>query len=164
MSGTSSPVDGVRRADSQEFERAVDVWRAANPDSGLHAHPGNLMAWAAGEDAYLAIHLTSGRIDGMGLAVPEREHDGDGDLVPGVVHVTGVAVHPERHRCGLGGQLLDHLLGRAGERGYDRARLWTREDNAPARSLFASRGLVPTGRRKIMSDGRSYLHLEATLG
>ncbi|CAN5672932.1 N/A [soil metagenome] len=61
--------------------------------------------------------------------------------------VANLAVAPEfRGRQG-GALLLDALLAAASVRGVETVFLEVRESNRPARSLYATRGFVPVGRR-----------------
>lgn len=71
--------------------------------------------WVIGEDA--AGHVLA---YGSYRHVPRSFH-------PDKYHVY-VAVHPDRHRQGIGTRLMRHLLGRLGERGGRRIISWTRED------------------------------------
>lgn len=62
--------------------------------------------------------------------------------------IANVAVLPSRRRRGVGSRLLDDALAAAAERGVDSVYLEVRVSNDSARSLYASRGFLPVGRRR----------------
>ena len=59
-----------------------------------------------------------------------------GWLVADELHITAVAVDPERRRCGLGRSLLDALLQRARMAGARHATLEVSSDNTAAVGLY----------------------------
>ena len=62
--------------------------------------------------------------------------------------IANVAVLPSRRSRGVGSRLLDDALAAAAERGVDSVYLEVRVSNDSARSLYASRGFLPVGRRR----------------
>lgn len=81
-----------------------------------------------------------------------------GWLVADELHITAVAVDPDRRRCGLGRSLLDALLQRARMQGARHATLEVASDNTAAVGLYASRGFQIAGcRRNYYRDGRDAL-------
>jgi ribosomal protein S18 acetylase RimI-like enzyme len=154
----------VRHASAQEVEAAIDVWRAANPGSALVEHPERLRRWSADRGAQLYVADDgSGRVVGAVLSVLGRADDGAGELIPGLRHLTGLAVVPERRRAGVARSLLRVLLDEAAEEGCARVTLWVRADNLPAQRLFASLGFRPTGRREPDDAGAESMHMEVAL-
>jgi GNAT superfamily N-acetyltransferase len=101
-------VDGPALAGADEVDPAVAVWIAANPARADGQHARNLRAWARLAGARLSILRKGDRIVAMALALalPGRANGGAGDLVPGLVHLTGVCVHPDQQRHGLGREVL----------------------------------------------------------
>jgi ribosomal protein S18 acetylase RimI-like enzyme len=158
--GKTAAMSIVRRAGAEEIGAAVRVWRAANPDSTVPEHADSLRGWARDPDAVLLVAESDGRLVGMVLLLPGRDRDGAGDLVPGLSHLTGLAVRPESQRSGVGSALLDTALREAADRGATRVTLWTAEDNTAARRLVASRGFAPTGRSAHDRAGTVMLHFE----
>jgi ribosomal protein S18 acetylase RimI-like enzyme len=150
----------VRRAGIEEIGAAVTVWRASNPDSTAPEHADSLRSWARDPDALLLVAESGGRVVGMVLLQPGRDQDGAGDLVPGLCHLTGLAVRPESQRSGIGSALLDAALREAAGREATRVTLWTAGDNAAAQRLFGSRGFAPTGRSARDGGGTVMLHFE----
>ncbi len=157
----SEPI--LRRAERHELDRAVDVWRAANPHSHLAEHPSNLKAWADGETALLAVAVHDGRFVAMGLAVPQRAEGGTGAVIEGSSHLTGLSVLPDYQGQGVGGRLLDFLLATVQAGGATRATAWVHATNAPAQAYFASRGFRPSGCAGNDADGERLVHLVADL-
>ena len=75
------------------------------------------------------------------------------------------AIDPDRRGAGCGATLLDALLDRARAAGASSAVLEVRPSNEPARTLYASRGFTPVGRRKAFysDDGEDALVMRAVL-
>jgi [ribosomal protein S18]-alanine N-acetyltransferase len=61
--------------------------------------------------------------------------------------VLSLAVAPEQRGGGVGGLLFDAAIAQASAAGAAKLFLEVAEDNDIARNLYASRGLVPVGRR-----------------
>lgn len=95
----------------------------------------------------------------MALALPGREDGGAGDLVPGLMHLTGVCVHPDRQRHGLGREVLDFALARARADGYRRAGLWADASNTSALRFFEAAGFAPSGDTDVDQYGQPMAHL-----
>jgi len=81
-------------------------------------------------------------------------------VVADEAHISTLAVHPSRRRCGLGRRLLSHLIMAARERKVVKITLEVREANLAARTLyekfgFRSEGTIPhyygdTGENAVM--------------
>jgi len=153
-------MSSVRRAGTGEIGAAVRVWQAANPDSRVPEHADSLRGWARDPGAVLLVAESGGRVVGMVLLLPGRDQDGAGGVVPGLHHLTGLAVRSESRRSGVGSALLDTALREAADRKATRVTLWTAEGNAAAQRLFVSRGFVPTGRSAGDGGGTVMLHFE----
>jgi GNAT superfamily N-acetyltransferase len=153
----------VRQGRLSEIDAALAVWRMANSARNLSNHAGRLRAWAHDPDAALLVADDRGRLVGMALRLQGRADDGAGQPIPGLCHLTGICVTPERQGQRVGGRLLDAILVGAREDGYLRATLWTHTDNPRARSLFETRGFVHTGRTVQDEAGAWMLHLERVL-
>ncbi len=61
--------------------------------------------------------------------------------------IANLAVAPEFRTRGIGGGLVDRILGELPRRGVERLYLEVRESNAEARRLYGSRGFEEVGRR-----------------
>ncbi len=154
-----------RRATLVEVDAAVEVWIAANGTRQAPEHPARLRSWARLPGAYLAVAQgQEAALTAMGLALPGRAEDGVGDVIPGLIHLTGICVLPEEQGRGVGSQLLDHLLRVARTTGHDRASLWASADNDRGQRLFQSRGFLRTGRVSTDGLGPELVHYESDLG
>ncbi|TCD57411.1 ribosomal protein S18-alanine N-acetyltransferase [Synechococcus sp. BS55D] len=81
-----------------------------------------------------------------------------GWMVVDELHITAVAVAPERRRCGFGRVLLEALLRRAADDGARHATLEVASCNAAALALYSNCGFETAGcRRNYYSDGRDAL-------
>ncbi|MFF5262090.1 GNAT family N-acetyltransferase [Actinomadura viridis] len=89
----------------------------------------------------------SGRLDG-----------GAGAPIPGLCHISMVAVRPGLWGRGLGGLVVDAVLAEAARRGYDRAQLFTQTANARARALYERRGFALTGQTGVDDLGDEIVH------
>lgn len=93
----------------------------------------------------------------LALQALEREGAGPGP-VPGLAHVTMVAVAPGRWGRGLGATVLSAALREASARGFRRAQLWTHETNRRAQRLYERLGWVASGQTKIDDQGEAIRH------
>lgn len=69
-------------------------------------------------------------------------------LMAGEMHISMIAVHPDRQRGGLGGLLLTHQLMLACAAEALLVTLEVREGNGAARRLYERAGFIEVGRRK----------------
>lgn len=60
-----------------------------------------------------------------------------------------VIVHAEFRGCGLGRQLVDHVVRWAAENGYPRITLLADQDNTPALAFYARLGFAPSAMRVL---------------
>jgi 8-oxo-dGTP pyrophosphatase MutT (NUDIX family)/GNAT superfamily N-acetyltransferase len=94
------------------------------------------------------------------VAMPGRSDDGRGrHNVPGLAHISSVATAPGRWGEGLARQSLRAIVSIARRHGYARVQLWTHRDNERALRLYASEGLVRSGREKADDFGDPIVHL-----
>ncbi|GAA3220164.1 GNAT family N-acetyltransferase [Dactylosporangium siamense] len=95
----------------------------------------------------------------MALVVQALDQDGAGpDPLPGVAHVSMVAVHPDRWGQHLGGLVMQRAHTEAGHAGYTRAQLWTHESNHRAQRLYERLGWTPSGRTTTDDHGEQIRH------
>ncbi len=78
--------------------------------------------------------------------------DRDGELEPGLLHLSMLFVLPAHQRRGVGSALLEGLADAAWSPGYRRLQVWTRADNTDARGLYEACGLELSGREQDL-DG-----------
>jgi ribosomal protein S18 acetylase RimI-like enzyme len=151
----------IRRAEHDEIAAAISVWATANrrPPSGGHAD--RLRSWSEQDGARLFIVVDDeSRVVGTLLCLLGREADGAGDVVPGLRHITGLAVQPEYQGAGLGRRLLRATIADARSDGITRVTLWTHTHNRRAIHLLESLGFQPTGRTMLDEHGAMLVLLE----
>lgn len=132
----------------QELDAAVSVWREANIARGAshgEERTARIRAKLSAPDALSFVALRPG-IVGMALAEPGRFDDGAGEPDPSLLHISMVFVHPAEQRTGVGLPLVLHVLEVACSLGYQRAGVWTAEENFPARKLYERAGMILTGK------------------
>jgi ribosomal protein S18 acetylase RimI-like enzyme len=149
------------------------LWTAANvarrAETGLPLGPvaGEDIAGAeqqvhrrlAGRAAFAVLAVDDGELVAMVLVLQALDQDGAGpDPLPGLAHVSMVAVHPDRWGRGLAAVVLDVAQRDARNRGFTRAQLWTHETNRRAQRLYERLGWVPSGRRKVDDQGEPIRH------
>lgn len=112
-----------------------------------------------GPDTFFFV-AQSTRGDPIGLAagMSGRRDGGTGPTIPGLCHISMVAVHPEYWGGGAGKQLLQALLSHGRDHGYDRFQLFTQADNVRARRLYEGMGFTATGQTAVSDDGESIVH------
>lgn len=102
-------------------------------------------------------------LTGMLLATQARDQDGAGEPVPGLLHVSYVAVSPECWSCGIASALLDRAASAAASNGYRQMQLWVVAENLRARSLYERHGFCWSRRTKTDEYGEHILHYVKTL-
>jgi ribosomal protein S18 acetylase RimI-like enzyme len=137
----------VRRAglDLSEPE-AIDAARTL-------AHPGTFSIIAEAGETLI----------GMAISLPARDDEGRGAPIPGLCHISMVAVAPAWWGRGVGRRIITALLVAIRERGYTDAQLWTQQSNTRARQLYDAFGFTPSGREKIDDAGEPILHFHRRL-
>lgn len=151
-----------------ELDSAVSVWREANVARGAphgRERTARVHAKLSASDALAFVALRPG-IVGMALAEPGRFDDGAGEPDPSLLHISMVFVHPAAQRSGVGLPLVLHVLDIAGSHGYQRATVWTAEDNTAARRLYERAGMTLTGKSAPFRAGTQlqYGCLRAEIG
>lgn len=99
------------------------------------------------------------RAIGLALFSPARENSGTGKIIPGLAHISSVAVKPTYWGRGLGKFLMNAVVEEIKIRGYESTQLWTQPDNLRAVSLYAGLGFESTGEEKYFEDERIIRYL-----
>ena len=93
----------IRPARPDDVDAAIEMLRSVNPTSSLTGHSAHLKTWAEDPGACLLVGALApaaaagdARIVAMALALRGRADEGAGPRVPGLVHVTGIAVSSTR--------------------------------------------------------------------
>jgi GNAT superfamily N-acetyltransferase len=101
----------------------------------------------------------------VALAMDAIEDDGKGtEPVPGLMHLSTIAVVPDRWGQRLGQGVLAGVLDEGRRRGYQRAQLWTHESNLGAQRLYERTGWTASGRSIIDDRGEPIRHYVLDLG
>jgi ribosomal protein S18 acetylase RimI-like enzyme len=149
------------------------LWTAAN--IARHAEMGLRWGSVAGEDiveaeqqvhrrladpaAFAVLADDGGELVAMTLVLQALDQDGASpDPLPGLAHVSMVAVHPDRCGQGLAALVLNVAQHDARKRGFTRAQLWTHETNRRAQRLYERLGWTASGRTKIDDRGEPIRH------
>jgi ribosomal protein S18 acetylase RimI-like enzyme len=160
----------ARRADAAAVAR---LWTAANTARQAEvALPLGPVAGANTAEAEQQVHLRLADPASFALLVEEDDdllamalvlqalaQDGASrDPLPGLAHLSMIAVHPDRWGQGLGALVLDLAQLNARKRGFTRAQLWTHETNRRAQRLYERLGWAASGRTKIDDHGERIRH------
>jgi ribosomal protein S18 acetylase RimI-like enzyme len=95
----------------------------------------------------------------MALVVQARAEDGAStEPLPGVCHVSMVAVHPDHWGRHLGALVMARAQLEASHAGYTRAQLWTHETNHRAQRLYERLDWIPSGRTTTDDHGEQIRH------
>jgi ribosomal protein S18 acetylase RimI-like enzyme len=96
---------------------------------------------------------SQGELIGIAAGMPGRLDGGAGEPIPGLCHISMVAVRPGHWGHGLGKQVLRAVVAEAHRRGFERAQLFTQAVNARARALYEGHGFVLTGQGAVDEIG-----------
>ena len=142
----------IRLGDAGDVEAAVSVYERSNLARRQGVWPGRAdrverVRGLLSDPASWFILASKGRVVvGMASAQALRSDDGAGPVIPGGWFLNLLFVVPERWGEGIGGAVLDTVLGEAKRRHHTRIHLWTHADNERSHRLYRSRGFSPTGR------------------
>lgn len=116
-----------------EVYRAAQAARGKRPSAARLARVQEKLA-----EGLLAV---DDQLRGFALGEPGRADDGAGDLLPGMLHLSMVFVHPDSQRQGIGGAVVEELADEAWAQGFREMTVWT---ETPA--FYEAIGFAPTGR------------------
>ena len=156
-----APVVEVLWADAARARRReLGASGAAGESRTVHRIPARL----ASPDTFGTVLADGDNVVALAVAMPALEDDGASDVrVPGLCHVSSVAVRPAYWGRGLAETVVDGTLDLARQRGYVRAQLWTHESNRRAQRLYERTGWVASGRTKLDDFGEPIRHYERDL-
>jgi ribosome-associated protein len=127
-------------------EPLLEIYRAAQGARGRRPSAERLARVREKLDEGLVV--VDDELRGFALGEPGREDDGAGELVPGLLHVSMVFVHPDAQRQGLGLQLVESLADEAWDLGYRRVSVWSTTPE-----FYEACGLERTGRTQQIQAG-----------
>lgn len=172
--------DSARPGTTVDYDAAVAVWFATHAARGRRpaaARVARVREKLAADGALLAV-VDSAEADGVELAAvadlagtgvvamalgEPGLATGEGELVPGLLHVSMLFVHPARRRAGAGTAVLEQLADDGWRAGYRQIAVWTRTDDARADAFYRAAGLEPDGATTALDDGSSAHRLTAEL-
>jgi GNAT superfamily N-acetyltransferase len=167
-------VTAVTEVLTPELAAAAEaVWSSANEarlaalgiPPGAVAEQDDLVARRLATGAFGVVETDRNKVVAVALAMDAIEDDGRGtEPVPGLMHVSTVAVLPERWGQRLGEIVLEDVLDEGRRRGYEVAQLWTHESNLGAQRLYERTGWTPSGRTTIDARGEAIRHYLLDLG
>ncbi len=100
-----------------------------------------------------------GELVAMALVLQALDQDGaSADPLPGLAHISMVAVRPDCWGRGLGAEVLGLAQLDARRRGFTHAQLWTHETNRRAQRVYERLGWKASGRTKFDDYGGQIRH------
>ena len=103
---------------------------------------------AALPDAWFAAGALDGRIVAFAHGLWAREKDGTGEPIPGLMHLSMIAVEPEYWGRGYGRKITEFAIALSSILGYRAIQLWTAPTNERAVRLYRRLGFMAIGRVK----------------
>ncbi|WP_327002053.1 GNAT family N-acetyltransferase [Dactylosporangium sp. NBC_01737] len=140
---------------------AVSLTAAEDRVRGRLAGPGAVLILGFAREASGSApgSAADGEPAAMALVVQALTDDGAGtDPLPGLAHVSMVAVHPDQWGRRLGGVVMQRAQVEARHAGYTRAQLWTHETNHRAQRLYERLGWALSGRTTADEHGEQIRH------
>jgi ribosomal protein S18 acetylase RimI-like enzyme len=166
----------VRPATDADVEAMAEVWVLANrvrqsdaglpPAETLDGARDQLAARLSGANGRTRalVSCDGAHVMGMCMGLQARENDGAGPAdIPGLLHVSMLAVMPEAWGRRLGARMLTTLLDDARSAGYADAQLWTQQSNGRAIAIYTRLGFTRSGRTKQDERGESIAHWTRSL-
>jgi ribosome-associated protein YbcJ (S4-like RNA binding protein)/GNAT superfamily N-acetyltransferase len=124
----------------------LEIYRAAQAARGRRPSAERLARVRQKLDEGLLV--VDDQLRGFALGEPGRADDGEGELVPGLLHVSMVFVHPDHQRQGVGSALVEALADEAWGHGYRQLSLWSTSPE-----FYEACGLERTGRTQELQAG-----------
>jgi ribosomal protein S18 acetylase RimI-like enzyme len=164
----------IRAASHADIDAMAEVWVLADgkrrADIGLPAtatveQARHLVIDRLSRGGSIPVVARDGdQVVAMAIGLPARENDGAGpEVIPGLLHVSLVAVVPTAWGRRLAARVLTTLLDDARTAGYTAAQLWTHESNARAIAVYERLGFARTSRTKVDIHGEIIAHWHRTL-
>jgi ribosomal protein S18 acetylase RimI-like enzyme len=164
----------IRAASHADVDAMAEVWALADgkrrADIGLPAtvtveQARHFVADRLGRAGNIPIVARDGsQVVATAIGLPARENDGAGpEIIPGLLHVSLVAVVPTAWGRRLASRVLTTLLDDARLAGYTAAQLWAHESNARAIAVYERLGFTRTSRTKVDIHGEIIAHWQRTL-
>jgi ribosomal protein S18 acetylase RimI-like enzyme len=148
----------VHDARLEDARSVADIWFKANAARQGHFDvPADIHLFVEermrSRDSLVFVAKEAGQIVGMGNQLPARESDGIGPIIPGLMHMSMIAVDPAHWGKGIGKALTEYGVDRATKLRYKAIQLWTHLSNERAQRLYTSVGFKQFGREKTDDRG-----------
>jgi len=161
----------IRVGTSADLPATAQLWERAHAAGGrwlATEHRGadaivRIAERMSRDGARLFIAEAEGKLAGMLLGSPAREEDGEGPIIPHLMHVSWVAVDPASWGRGIATRLMETLMEYARESGFRRAQLWTHQTNTRAQRIYERLGFAATGKELVDSLGNIIVHYDREL-
>jgi ribosome-associated protein YbcJ (S4-like RNA binding protein)/GNAT superfamily N-acetyltransferase len=127
-------------------EPLLEIYRAAQAARGRRPSAERLARVRQKLDDGLLV--ADDQLRGFALGEPGRADDGAGEVVPGLLHLSMVFVHPDHQRQGVGAGLVEGLADAAWESGYREVSVWTTTPE-----FYEACGLERTARTQDVEAG-----------
>jgi ribosomal protein S18 acetylase RimI-like enzyme len=129
------------------WSRATLARNASSLETDIPSVVNLLRTRAEQADAWFAFGAIGPRTVAIAHGLAGRENDGESDeVIPGLMHVSMIAVEPEVWGQGYGRAIVEFAIERARQQGYARVQLWTQVTNARAIALYEILGFRAAGR------------------
>lgn len=138
----------IRAARPDEADTLLAIQRAACLKAFAHIYPPELYPFPD-EDVRHAWRNALAD-EGVEVYVAEVDDEPVGSVSVGAEFLRTLYVVLEQWRSGIGTALHDHALERLRARGVTRAKLWTLEENWPARRYYEKRGWILTDETRVV--------------
>jgi GNAT superfamily N-acetyltransferase len=146
--GGSTNALHIREARADEGETLLTIQRGASTAAFAHIFPPDRYPFP--DDDVRALWrdaLGDPRID---IYVADVDDKPIGSVSVDDAWLRTLYVLPSHWSRGVGSELHDHALARMRERGASRAKLWTLEENWPARRFYENRGWQLTDETRVV--------------
>jgi ribosomal protein S18 acetylase RimI-like enzyme len=148
----------IHEARLEDARSVADIWVKANVARQGHFRvPADvhlsIEERMRGSDSLVFVAKEAEQIVGMGNQLPARESDGTGPIIPGLMHMSMIAVDPAHWGKGIGKALTEYGVHRATKLGYKAIQLWTHLSNERAQRLYMGVGFREFGREKTDDRG-----------
>lgn len=149
----------VRKGTTADLQAAVEIWEEAQTErKGCEFLAPEMLEMEArrlGHDrSCFLIAEQNGKMVGLALYSPARQDSGAGDIIPGLAHISSVAVRPSYWGRGIGRRLMVALVDELMSNSYEFAQLWTQNDNDRATRLYGALGFQATDDEKTFEGER----------
>jgi GNAT superfamily N-acetyltransferase len=138
----------IRAARAGDVEALLAIQREACVTAYPHIYPPELYPFPDDEVRLIwQLALADEEIEAF---VAEDDGRAVGSVSVGGEFLRTLYVLPSHWRGGIGSTLHDFALDRLRARGQTTAKLWTLEENRPARRFYEKRGWTPNGETRVV--------------